>query len=152
MSQGKLNLVGQPPAGWSESSLKSVTAEIRRDVLLRNPDAATKVLQTLVQGDWAATLSPVTSSQYLVMVFVKTDGGWRFATLDQSKGNLADDLAKHMANIPKNLKVLRQLDHSSASKTAPSTSSGPAAGPNRGETMSQPIASPATGPAIQLAP
>jgi hypothetical protein len=110
------------------------------------------VLQTLVQDDWAATLSPVTASQYLVMVFVKTDGGWRFATLDQSKGNLADDLAKHMANIPKNLKVLRQLDHSSASKTAPSTSSGPAAGPNRGETMSQPIASPATGPAIQLAP
>jgi hypothetical protein len=152
MSQGKLNLVGEPPVGWSESNLKSVSAEIRKDVLSRNPDAATKVLQTLVQGDWAAALSPVTSSQYLVMVFVKTDGGWRFATLDQSKGNLADDLAKHMANIPKNLKVLRQLDHSSASKTAPSTSSGPAAGPNRGETMSQPIASPATGPAIQLAP
>jgi len=151
MSQGKLNLVGEPPVGWSESNLKSVTAEIRRDVLLRNPDAATKVL-TLVQGDWAATLSPVTSSQYLVMVFVKTDGGWRFATLDQSKGNLADDLAKHMANIPKNLKVLRQLDHSSASKTAPSTSSGPPASPNRGAPMSQPSAFPATGPATLPAP
>jgi len=118
MSQGKLNLVGQPPAGWSENDLKNVTAEIRRDVLSRNPDAATKVLDTLVRDDWAATLSPVTSSQYLVMVFVKTDGGWRFATLDQSKGNLADDLAKHMANIPANLKVLRQLDHSSASQPA----------------------------------
>jgi hypothetical protein len=150
--QGKIKLAGEPPVGWSESNLKSVTAEIRRDVLLRNPDAATKVLQTLVQGDWAATLSPVTSSQYLVMVFVKTDGGWRFATLDQSKGNLADDLAKHMANIPKNLKVLRQLDHSSARQTAPSTSSGPAAGPNRGAPMSQPSAFPATGPATQPAP
>jgi hypothetical protein len=113
---------------------------------------ATKVLQTLVQGDWAATLSPVTSSQYLVMVFVKTDGGWRFATLDQSKGNLADDLAKHMANIPKNLKVLRQLDHSSASQTATSTSSGPAAGSNRGAPTSQPSTFPATGPATETAP
>jgi len=110
---------------------------------------ATKVLQTLVQDDWAAALSPVTSSQYLVMVFVKTDGGWRFATFDQSKGNLADDLAKHMANIPANLKVLRQLDHSSASQTATSTSSGPAAGSNRGAPRSQPSAFPATGPATQ---
>jgi hypothetical protein len=151
MSQGKLNLAGEPPVGWSESNLKSVTAEIRRDVLSRNPDAATKVLQTLVQGDWAATLSPVTASQYLVMVFVKTDGGWRFATLDQSKGNLADDLAKHMANIPANLKVLRQLDHSSASQPATSTSSESTAGSNRGETIGQPIASPATGPATQPA-
>jgi len=150
--QGKIKFAGEPPVGWSQGDLKQGAAEIRRDVLSRNPDAATKVLQTLVQDDWAATLSPVTASQYLVMVFVKTDGGWRFATFDQSKGNLADDLAKHMANIPANLKVLRQLDHSSASQTATSTSSGPAAGSNRGETMSQPSTSPATGPAIQLAP
>jgi hypothetical protein len=150
--QGKIKLVGEPPVGWSENDLKSVTAEIRRDVLSRNPDAATKVLDTLVRDDWAATLSPVTSSQYLVMVFVKTDGGWRFATLDQSKGNLADDLAKHMANIPANLKVLRQLDHSSASQPATSTSSEPAAGLNRGAPMSQPSTFPATGPATQPAP
>jgi hypothetical protein len=150
--QGKIKLAGEPPVGWSENDLKSVTAEIRREVLSRNPDAATKVLETLVQDDWAATLSPVTASQYLVMVFVKTDGGWRFATLDQSQGNLADDLAKHMANIPKNLKILRQLDHSSASQPATSTSSGSAAGSNRGAPTSQPSTFPATGPATPPAP
>lgn len=58
----------EPPVGWSESKLKSVTAEIRGEVFSRNPDAATKVLKTLGQDDWATTLSPVMSSQYLVTV------------------------------------------------------------------------------------
>ena len=102
MREGKIKLVGEPPVGWSENDLRNITREIRKDVLSKHPEASTKGLDTLVQGDWAATLSPVTSSQCLVTVFVKTDSGWRFATLDQSKGNLAADLAKHAVNIPQN--------------------------------------------------
>ncbi|MDY7010542.1 MAG: M56 family metallopeptidase, partial [Planctomycetota bacterium] len=102
----------EPPVGWSVMALKDVASEVRTDVFARNPDAAGKVIETAIQGDYAATRSPfINKSAYLVLVFVRTPQGWRFATLDDGRISLEKELAKHMDNIPKNLKILRQLSN-----------------------------------------
>lgn len=107
--EGKISLVGEAPVGWSRNDLEAAARDVRKDVLSRNPRAAEKVLETRVQGDWAATLSPAFGARHLALVFKRTADGWRFATLDESKGGLPADLARHSANIPRNLKLLRSL-------------------------------------------
>ncbi len=117
-------VAGELPVGWSQNKLRNAIREIRTDVFSKHPEASTKVLDTMIHGDWAAALSPVTSSQYLVMVFVRTAGGWRFATLDDSKGRLADDVAKHSENIPKNLKLLRSLSSAASTRSVSQSTNG----------------------------
>jgi len=103
---------GAQPIGWSVESLEKAGREIRNEVLARNPGIAEKVLETAIQGDFAATMSPPVkqgSSRYLVLVFIRTSQGWRFATIDNARGPLREKLPKHAKRIPANLNRIRDL-------------------------------------------
>jgi hypothetical protein len=118
---------GEPPVGWSADWLKDVAAEIRKDVFSKNPDSAKTIVESVIEGDFAAVRSPGPKGsddpRYLVLVFVQTAQGWRFATLDDAGGPLKDELAKHAGRLAK---LNRPV--------TPSTSSGPATQPASGAT------------------
>jgi hypothetical protein len=111
--QGWVQAPSEPAAilagteGWTVDYLKSAAREIRR-TLAKSPEFGQGVVETAIQGDFAATRSPAvksgSSEQYLIMVFVRTNKGWRFATMHDARGPLAEELSKHTLRIPANLK------------------------------------------------
>lgn len=105
---------GEPPIGWSVECLELAAREIRNEVLASNPGLAEKVFQTAITGNFAGTMSPPVkqgSSRYLMLVFIRTAQGWRFATISTGDAGkpLGEELAKHAERIPANLKRIRDL-------------------------------------------
>ena len=89
--------------GLSVEGLEAMTKELRDGLFARSPQLLTDIQETAALGDYAAARIPGPDGKdeghYLRPIFKRTPQGWRFLSMDDSRGELKEALAQYVRSL-----------------------------------------------------